>query len=449
MGKFASPLKTLAVLLLGLSLFASFFVQPVQAQGGADCTYELNGIPLTGSASAASTKKIPLIQESGQNVINVRITSSSGFQDYTPDFRLHFLRTNESISIGDWPSIILNRSADGTTLTAQWTNPQPGGNYPYIDHKFLVKDSKGTYVCTEKYGSLETPYNLTLKPWYTAEREFCNAMSITPAEGIIVGGSMQVNLTMPDMLLSGKDPKDYPTFYRLVLYRDGTQLKVQNIATTKNQTLTFGPGDTGGLPIGNYTFRIIDDAIIADKVMGPIRSGEAACSKSFCVGTSTEPGVVGGRCEIDSGAPLPTQMQSYKICNQIADSTLKENCLKCLNPSEEEAADGSIERPITGMWTGIGCLPTNAESLIQSLIRAGLAISGGIALLMFLGAGFLLSTSQGDKKRADEAKELMTSSVFGLLFIIFSVTILQFIGIKVLQIPGFGDTPEPPPMAAP
>ena len=78
------------------------------------------------------------------------------------------------------------------------------------------------------------------------------------------------------------------------------------------------------------------------------------------------------------------------------------------------------------------------EQIAGELIRLGLSIGGGIGLLMILGAGFIFSTSQGDPKRVGDAKDLMTAAVTGLLFIIFSVTILQFIGFSVLQIPGFG-----------
>jgi hypothetical protein len=57
---------------------------------------------------------------------------------------------------------------------------------------------------------------------------------------------------------------------------------------------------------------------------------------------------------------------------------------------------------------------------------------------MSLYAGLLLSTSQGDPKRVDEAKAAITSAVAGAFFLIFSVTILRFIGTTLLQIPGFG-----------
>ena len=71
-------------------------------------------------------------------------------------------------------------------------------------------------------------------------------------------------------------------------------------------------------------------------------------------------------------------------------------------------------------------------------MRLGLTMGGGVALLMILGSGFILSTSAGDPKRTGEAKEMLVAAITGLIFVIFSVAILQFIGFSVLQIPGFG-----------
>ena len=119
----------------------------------------------------------------------------------------------------------------------------------------------------------------------------------------------------------------------------------------------------------------------------------------------------------------------FQLCAQINDPAQYSSCVECA---------GGAEGVASGVWTAVGCIPTNATSIVQSLIKIGLSVAGGVALLMILAAGFIFSTSQGDPKRTNEAKELMTSAIIGLLFIIFSVTMLQFIGVNVLRIPGFG-----------
>lgn len=100
--------------------------------------------------------------------------------------------------------------------------------------------------------------------------------------------------------------------------------------------------------------------------------------------------------------------------------------------------DGSDPSYVGGIWTAIGCIPRDPETIVSVFLLFGLGMGGGVALLMILGAGFLLTVSQGDPKQIDTAKQWLTSAIAGLLFIIFSVTILQFIGYNVFQIPGFG-----------
>jgi hypothetical protein len=115
----------------------------------------------------------------------------------------------------------------------------------------------------------------------------------------------------------------------------------------------------------------------------------------------------------------------FKLCVQIPDPTKQEACRTC-------AEDG------TAIWTAVGCIPTTSQGIVSSVLRIGLAMSGGVALLMLLGAGFMLSTSQGQPEQANKAREMVTSAIVGLLFIIFSVTLLEFIGVSVLRLPGFG-----------
>lgn len=94
---------------------------------------------------------------------------------------------------------------------------------------------------------------------------------------------------------------------------------------------------------------------------------------------------------------------------------------------------------LNGVWTAVGCIPNNPESVITTIITIGLAAGGGIVLIMILVGSFMLSVSQGDPNKTKEAKEIITSAIIGLLFVIFSVTILQFIGVSILRIPGFGE----------
>ncbi len=128
--------------------------------------------------------------------------------------------------------------------------------------------------------------------------------------------------------------------------------------------------------------------------------------------------------------PNPTSVgpDEFKLCNQINDALQKQQCLDCAGGEDGEE----------GVWTAIGCISKEPEEIVGKFIRLGLGIGGGVALLMILSAGFMLTVSQGNPQKTGQAKEMVTAAVTGLLFIIFSVTLLQFIGFTVLKIPGFG-----------
>lgn len=118
----------------------------------------------------------------------------------------------------------------------------------------------------------------------------------------------------------------------------------------------------------------------------------------------------------------------YEICRQLPPGDAHDKCIEC--------AGGDIDN--AGVWTAVGCIKREPEAMIANIIKIGLITGGGVALLSILAAGFIFTTSTGDAKKIEQAKELITNSIIGLIFIIFSIAILQFIGYRVLRIPGFG-----------
>jgi len=126
------------------------------------------------------------------------------------------------------------------------------------------------------------------------------------------------------------------------------------------------------------------------------------------------------------------KIESFKLCSQVSSPKARAECESCAGITKENPNESA------GVWTAIGCIKREPTSIVQSLVKLGLGIGGGVSLIMTLAGGFLITTSQGDPKRAEQAKEMITSAIVGLLIIIFSVTILQFIGFDILRIPGFG-----------
>lgn len=108
-------------------------------------------------------------------------------------------------------------------------------------------------------------------------------------------------------------------------------------------------------------------------------------------------------------------------------------------PPPPPCADGTIE--VTGcskINSAFGEIGTTPEEFVRRLFGILLGISGGIALFIIILSGYRFITSQGNPEKVKEAQERITSAIVGLIFLIFSIVILEVIGVDVLQLPGLG-----------
>jgi len=88
-----------------------------------------------------------------------------------------------------------------------------------------------------------------------------------------------------------------------------------------------------------------------------------------------------------------------------------------------------------GIKTAIGCIPfAHEQDTAAFFLRWGMGIGGGIATVLIVVASFMISTSQGDPRRLQSGKELLTSAISGLVLLIFSAFVLRFVGVNVLGI---------------
>lgn len=90
-----------------------------------------------------------------------------------------------------------------------------------------------------------------------------------------------------------------------------------------------------------------------------------------------------------------------------------------------------------GVWTAIGCISTSSQGFIEDLLPFAIAIAGGIAFVLILFGSLQVMLSAGNPEKLNAGKELVSSAIIGLLLIIFSIFILQLIGVQILRIPGF------------
>lgn len=87
-----------------------------------------------------------------------------------------------------------------------------------------------------------------------------------------------------------------------------------------------------------------------------------------------------------------------------------------------------------GIATAIGCIPTNPADFINALFKFGLGIGGGIAFLLMVFGAIEMITSAGNPESLKAGQERFTNAIIGILFIVFSVLLLQIIGVDILSI---------------
>ncbi len=119
----------------------------------------------------------------------------------------------------------------------------------------------------------------------------------------------------------------------------------------------------------------------------------------------------------------------------------KETGTKGVNPTPPPVCitgDRDKNGYCTSIQTALGIkIHTEPRAFVGDIFRIVLSIGGIVAFLFFIQAGYTLMTSSGNKEKVAAAREQITAAIMGLLFIILSLAILEFIGIDILRIPGF------------
>ncbi len=158
-------------------------------------------------------------------------------------------------------------------------------------------------------------------------------------------------------------------------------------------------------------------------------------TKTFCL----DSGTFGRRC-----TPGSQNSKTFKFLAAPPEGNI--SCTDIETGGTIQRDDDSLPPPCKALdskgeclkvSTAIGDIGTNPTAFIKDIFSILLGVSGGIALILIIISGYRLMASQGNPEKVQEAREMLTSAVVGLLFIIFSLVILQIIGVSILQIPGF------------
>lgn len=357
-----------------------------------------------------------VIQASG--LINL---PSLGSEYNDDEYYIGGLRENETANTNTWV-YISNAQASGGTFTTE----KPLGHFtfartdhlnPYITHLYVAVDpSKGT-------GS-------------PAHEIYCRSKQRIEFVDSIRGESCSINVNV---------------------YRDESTRNFYVAATINTSSLVQSKGyyirmfEAGGVMIINDFFTasppsyitIWGDAAHERQLFDPGYEGKNQilfvtdgsnniCQREFDFPANAK--------EIDPNTfkwdkDLPSVLEIipiplFTLCGQIPESNpQRAACEVCSSETDDEG------RPLN-VYTALGCVPIDERGFLRQAITLLLSVSGIVALLSILAGAFLLSTSQGDTNQVKKARELITAAVSGLLFIIFSVIILDFIGVQILRIPG-------------
>lgn len=122
-------------------------------------------------------------------------------------------------------------------------------------------------------------------------------------------------------------------------------------------------------------------------------------------------------------------------CDPDNKSNVPPNTANIVPPPCNDKLNGG--NTCSSLSTALGTFQTDIGGLTKNIFSVMLGFSGGIAVLLIIAAGYQLMVSQGNPEKVKEARERLVAAIVGLIFIFFSVTILQIIGVNLLQIPGF------------
>lgn len=203
-------------------------------------------------------------------------------------------------------------------------------------------------------------------------------------------------------------------------------------------------GETTSLFSGSSAGIMANDSNLGQMATAQINTGSIKTRRIIC-GAEVQLGWTGALntpCQVkyeifvvDNPQPAPDKIQTGDPINLVppTPTPISPTPLPPPPPCKDFDDNGKCER----IFTGLGNISTKPEGFIKSIFGIVLSLAGGIALILIIVSGYQMMTSQGNPEKLQGAKETLTSAVVGLLFIIFSMVILQVIGVDILKIPGF------------
>jgi hypothetical protein len=144
--------------------------------------------------------------------------------------------------------------------------------------------------------------------------------------------------------------------------------------------------------------------------------------------------------EVDSEGTMGTGCQDASGTNPGESCNINTNTCIPLPPDINSGAvctdANGGQKP--GVQTAIGCIRTDPEGFVSQMVAVGIGIGSGLAFLSLMYGAYKLTTSQGNPEGLNTGKEIITSAIIGLTFIILSVAILTILGFDILGLGPLG-----------
>lgn len=146
-----------------------------------------------------------------------------------------------------------------------------------------------------------------------------------------------------------------------------------------------------------------------------------------------------GACHKDADSSSDKEQPvEYQTCLPQACSTGKGCGFQAKNAPPPLCITFDTHGECQQVATAVGDLHIEISEFTKTIFSLLLSISGAIILFIVLRSGYILMISQGNAEKVKEAQDRLTSAAVGLLFLIFSLVVLEVIGVDILHIPGFG-----------
>jgi hypothetical protein len=182
------------------------------------------------------------------------------------------------------------------------------------------------------------------------------------------------------------------------------------------------------------TTQDIDPTSIGQRGKAADCPGETLCYKERCpsspggcTATSTDKVYDCYKAAAAGTAPAKKPGQAYGIA-----------CSTATGQTVPIGQIGSRANGWDGFMTAIGCVPSQPQALVNALIKYSSFAVGGVAFIIMVLASLQMITAEGNPEAVKKAQEKFYSAIIGLLLVIFSVLLMQVIGVDILGLPGFG-----------